>query len=117
MTMATDQAEPSHPMRRTDDVPLSGTRSQAMQRLQIGLLGLAAMILLVGLATIIRDRAQQSEDLAVPEAAPTTAVPITVPKVGGDPLADVGVVPDQPSSPTPAPASAGGTGDAPAPTP
>ena len=109
--MATDQAETSHPMRRTTDVPLAGTRSQAMQRLQIGLLGLAAMILLVGLATIIRDRAQQSEDLAVPEAAPTMLVPTNAPKVGSDPLADVGVVPDLPSSPTPEPAQT--TGDAP----
>jgi hypothetical protein len=103
--MAIDPAETSHPMRRTNDALLSGTRSQAMQRLQIGLLGLAAMILLVGLATIIRDRAQQSEDLAVPEAAPTMVVPAIVPKSGSDPLADVGVVPDLPSSPTPAPAS------------
>src|SRR5690606_3962788 len=99
MTMATDPAEPSHPMRRTTDAPLGGTRSQSMQRLQIGLLGLAAMILLVGLATIIRDRAQQSEDLAVPEAAPTTAVPTNPPKLSSDPLADVGVVPNLPSSP------------------
>ncbi len=109
--MATDPAETSHPMRRTTDAPLGGTRSQAMQRLQIGLLGLAAMILLVGLATIIRDRAQQSEDLAVPEAAPTTAVPAAAHKAGSDPLADVGVVPDLPSSPTPAPAPV--TGDEP----
>lgn len=114
--MATDPAESPHSMHRPADVvPLAGTRSQAMQRLQIGLLGLAAMILLVGLATIIRDRAQQSEDLAVPEAAPTTTVRIIVPKAGGDPLADVGVVPDLPSSPTPAPAPAPATGDAPAP--
>lgn len=87
-----------------------------MQRLQIGLLGLATMILLVGLATVIRDRAQLSEDLAVPEAAATT-VPIVVPKMGSDPLADVGLVPDLPSSPTPAPTPAPMTGDAPAPAP
>ncbi len=111
--MSTDPAETSHPMRRTTDAPLGGTRSQAMQRLQIGLLGLAAMVLLVGLATIIRDRAQQSEDLAVPEAAPTTPVQIIVPKMNSDPLADVGVVPDLPSSPTPTPAVAPATGDAP----
>jgi hypothetical protein len=111
--MTPDPAEPPHPMRRTSDAPLGGTRSQAMQRLQIGLLGLAAMILLVGLATIIRDRAQESEDLAVPEAAPTMVVPVTVPKSGSDPLADVGVVPDLPSSPTPAPTTGDAQTDAP----
>jgi hypothetical protein len=113
--MATDPADTSHPMRRSSDAPLGGTRSQAMQRLQIGLLGLAAMILLVGLATIIRDRAQQSEDLAVPEAASTTAVSTDARSSGSDPLADVGVVPDLPSSPTPAPTPAPVRNDAPVP--
>lgn len=115
--MATEPAETSHPMRRAADAPLAGVRSQAMQRLQIGALGLGAMILLVGLATVIRDRAQQSEDLAVPEAAPTAVVPTHAPKTSSDPLADVGLVPDLPTSPTPAPAPAPAMGDAPAPHP
>ena len=41
--MATEPT--SHPMRRSGEAPLAGTRTQAMQRLQIGLSGLAAMIL------------------------------------------------------------------------
>jgi hypothetical protein len=98
--MATDPT--SHPMRRNGDAPLGGTRSQAMQRLQIGLSGLCAMILLVALANIIMDRAQESEELAVPEAVPTLAT-TAAPVEARDPLADVGVVPGLPASPTPAP--------------
>ena len=101
--MATDPT--SHPMRRTSDAPLAGTRTQAMQRLQIGLSGLAAMILLVALANIIMDRAQESDELAVPEAAPTMAI-TDEPVETRDPLADVGVVPGLPASPTPAPSIA-----------
>jgi hypothetical protein len=100
--MASEPDTPNqHPMRRTSDAPLAGTRTQAMQRLQIGLLGLSAMIVLVGLANIILDRAQQSEDGSVPEAAPTAA-PTEPEAAARDPLADVGVVPDLPASPTPA---------------
>jgi hypothetical protein len=99
--MASDPNTPhQHPMRRAGDAPLGGTRSQAMQRLQIGLSGLAAMIVLVGLANIILDRAQQNEVASVPEAAPTAA-PSEPQASGRDPLADVGVVPDLPASPTP----------------
>lgn len=62
-------------------------RSQAIQRLQAGLFGLAAIVLLVGLANIINDRARSSESVAPVAAAPA--------KGGdrGDPLADIGVVP------------------------
>ena len=41
-------------------------RAQAVYRLQIGLFGLAAMLLLVGLANIIMDRARLAEDAAAP---------------------------------------------------
>jgi hypothetical protein len=71
---------------------LAGTRAQSIQRLQIGLSGLAAMALLVGLATVIMDRARQTEAGAVPEAA-STATADAAPSVN-DPLADAGVAPD-----------------------
>jgi hypothetical protein len=71
---------------------LSGTRAQAIQRLQIGLSGLAAMALLVGLATVIMDRARQTDASAVPEAASSTAAE-TAPSAN-DALADAGVAPD-----------------------
>ncbi|WP_332310383.1 hypothetical protein [Altererythrobacter lutimaris] len=82
--------------------PLGGTRAEAVQRLQIGLSGIAAMILLVGLANVIQNRARETEQLAVPEAAPTTE-PTAAPQQR-DPLADAGVVPDLPvddASPVP----------------
>jgi hypothetical protein len=72
--------------------PLSGTRAQALQRLQIGVFGLGAMVLLVGLANIVIDRAEQTEAGTVPEAASTIA-PSTASEAS-DPLADAGVAPD-----------------------
>lgn len=64
-----------------------------MQRVQVGLLGLAAMILLVALASIIMRNAQENRALVVPAAKPTVAVTPPPPPVS-DPLADAGVVPD-----------------------
>ena len=76
-------------------VPLGGTRSEAMQRLQVGLAGIGAMLLLVGLATVIQNRAELSEANSVPDASPTTEP--TPPPPQRDPLADAGLVPDMPS--------------------
>ncbi|MEL7445115.1 MAG: hypothetical protein AAGK02_04795 [Pseudomonadota bacterium] len=84
-----------------DGAPLGGTRSEAVQRLQVGLSGLFGMVLLVGLASIIQTRAQISEDASVPEAAPTTEP--TEASSQRDPLADAGVVPDIPVEPEPTP--------------
>ncbi|MEQ1497819.1 MAG: hypothetical protein ABL914_04090 [Novosphingobium sp.] len=72
-------------------------RAQAVQRLQSGLFGIAAIILVVGLASIINDRALKAEAAGNPPALPSaSASPVT----GTDPLADVGVVPS--SAPDPA---------------
>lgn len=76
-------------------------RSESLHRLQIGLSGLAAMVLLVGLANIIQDRARVTEEMSVPETAPTTE-PTTQPALT-DPLADAGLVPDMPVEPTASP--------------
>ncbi len=64
-------------------------RAQSLHRLQIGLFGLAAMLLLVGLANIIMDRARLAESmLPAPAGLPAeTASPKS------DPLADIGVIP------------------------
>ena len=91
--MASDPAD-IRPSEGPAPAPLAGTRSQSVQRLQIGLFGLAAMVLLVSLANIIITNAEQNESRVVPEAAPTVAA-----ENGGeasDPLADAGVVPDLP---------------------
>jgi hypothetical protein len=82
-------------------------------------------LLLIGLASIIKDRATQTESTAVAEAAATTAP--SAPTGGADPLAEAGVVPDipdpageaaatdltaQPSSPVPASPAAASRQDA-----
>ncbi len=82
--------------------PLGGTRAEAVQRLQIGVAGLGAMVLLIGLANVIMNQANQTESTVVPEAAATVEPePVTVPQ--NDPLAEAGVVPDLPAEPTPTP--------------
>ena len=64
-------------------------RAQAVQRLQAGLFGLSAIVLVVGLANIIKDRAELNEG-----GARTVASTPAEPAAGiSDPLADIGVVP------------------------
>jgi hypothetical protein len=81
-------------------------RAQAVQRLQAGLFGLAAIVLIVGLASIINERARQADAATQPQAAGGVS-----PAAQGDsdPLAEVGVVPstspDQ-ASPSPLPPAA-----------
>lgn len=84
-----------------DGAPLGGTRAEAMQRLQIGLFGIGAMVLLVGLANVIGTQANMTEQSAVPEAAPTTEPTAAAPQ--SNPMADAGIVPDIPASPSPSP--------------
>jgi hypothetical protein len=67
---------------------LRDLRAHAVQRLQVGLFGLAAMLLLVGLANIIMDRARLAESDAGSQPPGTVQAE---PK--SDPLADIGVVP------------------------
>lgn len=81
--------------------PLGGTRSEAVQRLQVGLAGIGAMVLLVALANVLQNRARVTDERAVPEAAPTTE-PTSAPSAN-DPLADAGILPDLPAKPTPTP--------------
>ncbi|KLE33721.1 hypothetical protein AAW01_05940 [Aurantiacibacter gangjinensis] len=83
---------------------MAGTRAERFQRLQVGLLGIAAMVLLVGLADAISSRAQLTQEAAVPEAAPTTEPSdVATPR---DPLAEAGVAPELPAEPTPSPTAA-----------
>lgn len=87
-------------------VPLGGTRSEAMRRLQMGVVGVVAVLLLIGLASIIKDRAAQTESTSVAEAAATTAP--NADTAVADPLAEAGVVPEMPTTPPEAPAAAAG---------
>lgn len=77
--------------------PLGGTRQQAVQRLQIGLIGLATMTLVVAMANIIMERAKESDATTVPEAAATMAAEPAMPAPASDPLSDAGVVPELPT--------------------
>lgn len=87
------------------ETPAAGqARAEAVQRLQVGLFGIGAMVLLVGLASVIGGQADRIDKLAVPEAAPTTEP--SAPPARANPLADAGVVPDIAADPTPVPAPA-----------
>lgn len=107
--MATDNTEASSSSvaaQKLAPAPLSGTRAQAMQRLQVGLFGIASMVLLVGLANIIKTNVQESEAQVVPEAAPTVATEETG-EPARDPLADAGIVPEMSAEEPPASTGAG----------
>ena len=67
---------------------------ETVHRLQVGLLTLGAMVLLVGVADMIMDRAQMAEDSVVPAAAPTVEPTQEAPQ--NKALEDAGVVPDLP---------------------
>lgn len=95
------QPESAEQLART---PLGGTRAQALHRLQIGIAGVVGIVLLVGLASLVEDRAQQTEATVVPQAA-STAEPANV-ATQADPLVEAGVVPDLPASPTPSASAA-----------
>ena len=88
-------------------------RAQAVHRLQVGLFGLAGMLLLVGLANIIMDRAMISEDATAASSAASASAASVSPEgaaqtPASDPLADIGVVPDMPAAQGPAATSAPG---------
>ncbi|WP_379549331.1 hypothetical protein ACRAQ7_01470 [Erythrobacter sp. W53] len=76
--------------------PLGGTRAQAAQRLQMGVGGVLAITLLVGLASLIEGRADETQDDAVPQAAATSEPEVE--QTQSDPLVEAGVVPDLPSA-------------------
>jgi hypothetical protein len=83
-------------------------RAQAVHRMQVGLFGLAGMLLLVGLANIIMDRALISDDATAASAAAAVSAAKVSPEgaaasPANDPLADIGVVPDMPAAESPAP--------------
>ena len=82
-------------------------RAQAVHRMQVGLFGLAGMLLLVGLANIIMDRAKISDDATTASSAAAAATAAKVSRdaaqtPANDPLADIGVVPDMPAAESPA---------------
>lgn len=88
-------------------ISLGGTRHQAMNRLQVGIVGVIGVLMLVGLASVIQNQADEVERNAVPEAASTN---IPEPRTkSADPLVEAGVVPDLPATPTPTPTGSAAT--------
>ena len=72
-------------------------RTQAVHRLQVGLLGLAAILLLIALASAIMQHARQTEDATTLANGGPGAHIGAAAKPGngpGDPLADMGVAPE-----------------------
>lgn len=94
--MALVPESPLESEERDDSVP-EGLGLDGMQRLRTGIGGILAVILVVGIANVITDRALQNEETTVPEAAPTVEPSATA--TSGDPLSDAGVVPDLPEQP------------------
>lgn len=85
-------------------------RSQAVHRLQAGLFGIAAVVLVVLLANIINERARRVDGDAAGKVAAVPSAPATK----TDPLADIGVVPQTaPEAGASQAAAPNATGDAP----
>lgn len=76
-------------------------RAQALHRLQIGLLGLCLMLMLVGLANIIMDRARLASGTGSSSLSEAQAPSAEK----NDPLADIGVVPSPDAARTPMPSA------------
>ena len=89
-----DSTEPRHYQSATG----RELRAQSVHRLQVGLFGLCAMLLIIGLANIIMDRAKVTEAAADP-IGEVIAKDSPKENQGIDPLADIGVIPA--ADPTP----------------
>ncbi len=77
-------------------------RAEAVQRMQVGMFGLAAMLLLVGLANIVMERARLADAAGAISSAHMAG---SNGASNTDPLADLGVIPS--------PAAPAHTGNAP----
>lgn len=77
-------------------VDMLAREGETVHRLQVGLIGLAAMLLMVGVANMIMDRAREADSTVVPEAAATVAA--SPEEEDGKALENAGVVPDLPNN-------------------
>ena len=105
-------ADPSQKALHFVPPTLRERRAQAVHRMQVGLFGLAGMLLLVGLANIIMERALLGDDAtAASSAAAASAAKVSsegaAASPANDPLADIGVVPDMPAAESQAPGASG----------
>ena len=79
--------------------PFAGTRAQRIQRLQVGLFGLAAMVMVLGMADIIMSTAESNQVVTSEDLPPVNAEDVPPPTPQRDPLAEAGVVPELPAEP------------------
>lgn len=75
-------------------------RAQAVHRLQVGMFGLAGMLLIVSLANVIMDRAKYLDETAVNVTEPLASASVAKSSEAkaSDPLVDMGVAPELPVS-------------------
>lgn len=85
----------------SDDAHRAQGRKLSIQRLQIGVFGLCAMALLVGLANILQNSAAEIQASSVEPSVPALSGGEEIAPMR-DPLADAGVVPELPSETAPA---------------
>jgi hypothetical protein len=71
-----------------DESPTNDGRRERMQRIRVGLTGLAVVLLIAVLSTIVINRVNQSSGIAQGS------------NVGDEPLADLGVAPSPPENQT-----------------
>ncbi|HXH16486.1 MAG TPA: hypothetical protein VNJ10_10185 [Sphingomonas sp.] len=78
---------------------MSHEPSQSMQRIKVGMIGLAAVVLLIGLASAIIGSASRERPVATAGAAQADVVAklgvsnTTIVAAAGEPLAEMGVAP------------------------
>lgn len=71
---------------------------QARQRIRVGMIGLAAVVLLIGLASAIFSTVTRDRPVAAADSPPGAVVahagkPTDAPSTGNEPLAELGVAP------------------------
>lgn len=95
--LARDSTRPAPPASQPVAIPTQFAppgprelRAQSYKRLQIGLFGLAAMLLIVALANIIMERARMADSSS---SAETASLSSQAASSAADPLADLGVIP------------------------
>ena len=96
--------QPQSPQHFTPPTPRE-LRAQAAQRLQVGLFGVAVMLLVVALANIVMDRARQADAASALQAGSHVASATST--AHNDPLADIGVAPAPDSARPPRPRQPG----------
>jgi hypothetical protein len=96
---ASDQGSGARPTYVPPQPGSRDMRAQAVHRLQVGMFGLAAMLLLVSLASVIMQRVQTADRSAVATEPSGSASAASA----NDPLVDLGVAPEVPVVGTPSP--------------